>query len=229
MKKVDFLGVKVNNLTMKEVLVDLEKRLNEPNFKGYITTPNPEIILSAQKNKRLMNILNNSYLATPDGIGLILISFLFKEHLKERISGVDLMIEICRLAEKLKKTVCLKGKWDEAVIKAIKELKNLFPNLIFMKENEADIIFVGLGTPQQEEWIEDNLNKISAKLFLTVGGAFEIIAGIKPRAPKILRDFYFEWFWRFLLEPKKRFKRIFNAVIVFPFKVLLKTKLSRLI
>ena len=89
-----------------------------------------------------------------------------------------------------------------------------------MDEVKADIVFAGLGTPEQEEWIENNFNKILAKLFLTVGGAFEIIAGIKPRAPKILRDFYLEWFWRFLLEPRKRFKRIFNAVIVFPLKVL---------
>ncbi len=220
MNQINILGVKINNLTMSEVLADMEKRLSELDFKGYIVTPNPEIILTAQKNKKLMDFLNNSYLSTPDGAGLILISWLFSEHLKERISGVDLMIEICRLAEKLGKSICLVGKWEEAIAGAMKELKNIFPNLILMDEVKADIVFAGLGTPEQEEWIENNFNKILAKLFLTVGGAFEIIAGIKPRAPKILRDFYLEWFWRFLLEPRKRFKRIFNAVIVFPLKVL---------
>ncbi len=221
MKKVEILGVRIDNLTLEEILFNLEKKLCEENFKGYITTPNPEIILMTQKDKELLEIINNSYFVVPDGVGLILASKIIRNHLKNRVPGIDLMIEICKLAERLNKSVCLVGLWKEAIVGAISELKKKFPKLIISNVNKANIIFVGLGTPKQEKWIKKNYNLLpNAKIFLTVGGAFEMIAGIKKRAPKFLRVLGLEWLWRFLLEPRKRFKRIIKAVIIFPFKVL---------
>lgn len=80
-----------------------------------------------------------------------------------------------------------------------------------------DILFVAFGAPRQEQWICDNLPFLpSVKLAIGVGGAIDMISGKLPRAPKIIRKIGMEWLWRLWLEPR-RFKRIFNAIVVFPY------------
>ena len=80
-------------------------------------------------------------------------------------------------------------------------------------------MFVALGAPKQEKWINENLKKMpSVKLAMVVGGAFDFIACQVPRAPKFLRFIVLEWLWRFFYQ-HWRIKRIFKAVIVFPWLV----------
>ncbi len=88
---------------------------------------------------------------------------------------------------------------------------------IVNKINKAkpDVLFVALGSPLQEKWIYYNLPKLnSVKLAIGVGGAFDILSGLKPRAPLFLRRLGLEWVWRLSLEPK-RMKRIYNATFKF--------------
>jgi N-acetylglucosaminyldiphosphoundecaprenol N-acetyl-beta-D-mannosaminyltransferase len=83
-----------------------------------------------------------------------------------------------------------------------------------------EIIFVALGHPKQEKWVNEHQNSLpSVRLFMGCGGALEFIAGTTKRAPLWMRRIGFEWLWRLAIEPK-RIKRIINAVIVFPLTVL---------
>lgn len=85
----------------------------------------------------------------------------------------------------------------------------------------AEILFVAFGAPKQELWISENKNKLNnIKLFIGLGGTFDFISGIKKRAPKLFINLGLEWLFRLIQEPA-RIKRIFNAVIVFPIKVLI--------
>lgn len=85
--------------------------------------------------------------------------------------------------------------------------------------SKAEIIYVALGAPKQEKWIYNNFNKLeNIKLAIGLGGTFDFIAGYKKRAPKIFQTLGLEWLFRLFVEPK-RWKRIFNAVFVFPIKV----------
>ena len=85
---------------------------------------------------------------------------------------------------------------------------------------KPDILFVAFGSPNQELWIAKNLSKIpSVKIAIGVGGAFDFFAGEKKRAPKIFQKLGIEWLYRLFIEPK-RWKRIFNAVVIFPWKFL---------
>ncbi|MEK7097636.1 MAG: WecB/TagA/CpsF family glycosyltransferase, partial [Patescibacteria group bacterium] len=113
-------------------------------------------------------------------------------------------------------------------------LKNKFPDIIISgcSENEkaasqdpillsSDILFVALGAKQQEKWICDfSFKSSSVRMAVAVGGSFDMISGDISRAPVFLRKMWLEWLWRFLMEPKKRWKRVFNAVIAFPIKVI---------
>lgn len=83
---------------------------------------------------------------------------------------------------------------------------------------KPDILLVAYGHPKQELFISRYKNVLNTPVMMGVGGAFDFISGRTKRAPKILQILWLEWLWRLLTEPK-RFKRIFTAVIVFPWCV----------
>ncbi len=224
MEKIDIFGVKLDNISFEDAIKIVKNSFfSKKQIK--IFTPNPEILLKAKKDKNFKEILNNADLLIPDGSGLV-----FFSKIKKNIPGIDFMLAICKLAEKENKKVFLLGGKNGVAQKTKDALKNMFFNINIcevsedlsscynlIKNSNPDIIFVALGAPKQEIWISENLNKFpTIKVAMGVGGAFDILSGKIKRAPLFLRKIHLEWLWRFLKEPKKRFKRIINAVFVFP-------------
>jgi len=230
---LNILGVNVSTLKKKEIL-DKIKLFLADGKQHHITTPNPEIILEAQKDEELFYILNQADLSIPDGIGLKFAAWAMGGDL-ERITGADLAQDVLEMAKRqnLKVGVLnweggLSNKQDIENI-----LKNKYPGLKFIVEdakrgstpsqgveplNEADILFCALGAPYQEKFIYHNLKNFpSVKVAIGVGGAFDFLTGKIKRAPKIMRVIGLEWLWRLFKQPQ-RIKRIYRAVIVFPLK-----------
>ncbi len=264
MIKDSILGVKVNFLTSEEAVGGVLNwfKLKQ---KRYIVTPNPEIIVAAQKDSELMKILNESDLSIPDSYRLDWASrilnanflkkiflwpfFLFPGFLpnpKPSLTGVDLMFELCKLASEKGLRVGFLGGKEGVAKKASRNLEKTFPRLNIaysesggeinssgeqVKENSyntkyiiqnTDFLFVGLGHGKQEKWINKNLDKFPAKVFMAVGGAIDYISGEVPRAPDFIRKLGFEWFFRLLMQPW-RIKRS-GALIKFIFLVLVSGK-----
>lgn len=211
----------------------------------WIATVNPEIILKAREDEEYKKVLSEADLRVTDGVGIIWASRFLGEKLKERITGVDLVYDILRMT---KLRVMVIGADEDSRQKARAKLKNIFPLIdleissveidingknrgLFLKLNEEirnfrpAILFVAFGAPYQETWIYENLRLLSAvKLAIGVGGAIDIIAGKFPRAPRWMRKIGLEWLWRLYLEPK-RWRRVFNAVIVFS-GLIIKSKIN---
>ncbi len=228
----NILGVKIDNLDENEILEKIEGFLNSSK-QSYLTTPNPEFLVQAQEDKEFNKILNQADISIPDGIGLILASLFLGQPIKKRIAGVDLMELICQKAANQGYSVFLLGGKKGIAEKASFKLKEKYPGLEIdfcqnesvLPKKEPVICFVALGAPKQERWIKNNLNKMpSVKLAMGVGGAFDFISDNIKRAPRGIRKIGLEWLWRLALEPW-RGKRIFRAVIVFPY-LILKSKLS---
>ena len=98
-------------------------------------------------------------------------------------------------------------------------LQKRYPGLE-INQNNSKILFVALGMPKQEKWIHQNLKSMpSVKLAMGVGGSFDFISGRIRRAPRLIRSLGLEWAYRLFYQPW-RIKRIFKAVIVFPWLVL---------
>jgi N-acetylglucosaminyldiphosphoundecaprenol N-acetyl-beta-D-mannosaminyltransferase len=251
MDKADILGVKITKITKKEAVEKVKEFLFD--YRQHtVFTPNPEMIVLAQKDKEFKQILNRACLSLPDGGGLVLISRILRNSLQEKIAGVDFVIDIIRLAENKKQSVYfLGGENPKIAAELALKLKNEFPNLKIVGANDGgkinengegerdeetiklinearpDILFVAFGHGKQEKWIFKNLEEMpSVKIATGVGGAFNFLAGEIKRAPRILRQLNLEWFWRLILEPK-RFRRIFNATIIFPYLVLKNAILRR--
>ncbi|MFH1537059.1 MAG: WecB/TagA/CpsF family glycosyltransferase, partial [Patescibacteria group bacterium] len=154
-----------------------------------------------------------------------------------RVTGTDLMYAILKHAEEQKLKVygiIRKGGLstkEEIMVMMHKRYPLLKYQLRYSGEGEVekmidqykpDIIFVGLGFPDQEKWIAHHLRKFGyVKVFVGIGGAFDFLSEKTTRAPKLIRNSGFEWLWRLIKHPN-RIKRIFNAVIIFPLRVLFK-------
>ncbi len=241
-KYVNILGVRVDSSELVELLAKIAQKMSSE-AKFYIVTPNPEIILKAQDDPKLLSILNSADFSIPDGVGLK-----FAVPSLSVVHGRELMANLCKMANEKKWKVFLLGGSDGVAELAANKLKikNLKLKIDYatgpMLDNEAnpisevdvkiqsdildkigiiqpDILFVGFGAPKQEKWIYKNLSKLKAKCIMTVGGGIDYIAGVAKLPPAWMEKAGLEWLWRLINEPW-RFARIISAIIIFPLKVL---------
>lgn len=225
MQNIEIFGIKFSNLDKKEVLSVIETLIKrkEPSL---IITANPLTILSAYKNKSYFEVLKKAKLILADGIGIILVSWILGKKIKQRIPGIDLIPEIFKLAEEKNYRIFLLGSKEEIIEKAQANLKKTYPkaNIVGFHhgyfENDGvvlekiinskpDILLVGLGQPEQEEWIAKNLDKIKVPVNIGVGGSFDVISGFVKRAPVFIRKIGLEWLYRFIQNPP-RLKKLFK-------------------
>lgn len=245
MDQFKILGVKIDNLSKKEIFLRLENFLENDQM-NQIVTVNPEIILKAQEDDVLKNIINESSLALADGVGVRFAFWRFGRHLKTRMPGIDLMWKILELANDKELSVLLVANkngltnWEEvkkSILKVYPKLKingvsidpraghydrSIELSSLSVKEGHTtyDVLFCNFGSPYQEKFIAE-LNRWNdwVRLAVGVGGSFEFVADKISRAPKLMRIFGLEWVWRLIKQPK-RLRRILKATIVFPIKIL---------
>jgi len=199
-----------------------------------IVTPNPEFFLLARHDKEFAELLFQSDLSLPDGVGLkYAIAALTDQKLEHRHTGVDTLEYLASTGARL----ALVGGKKEIAEKAAENLKRKFPSsdiividpgqvpedgtptmetIEIIKRSEPKILAVALGQGKQEKFIAKILPELtSVRIVIGVGGAPDMISGQLPRAPLFMRQIGLEWLWRLVIEPK-RWPRIFRAVIVFP-------------
>jgi len=157
--------------------------------------------------------------------------------LPEKISGIDLVYAICASGSMEGRSVYLLGAEDgvaeraggilgreHPLIRVVGADPGFFGDIspednakLLEKINAVspDVLMVALGAPRQEKWISTNLDNMpSVRTAIGVGGAFDVISGKLPRAPRIMQARGLEWLWRLLLQPR-RIGRIYNATAKF--------------
>ena len=224
MEKEEILGIKVCNTTYEKLREYLTKDIKQ-NKKSFIVTVNPEKIVKANKDESLKKILNEAEYQIPDGIGIIYASKIKKGKIKSRITGIDTMEMLCDLSDKEGFKIFMYGGKERTVQLAKENIENKYKNInvcgyengyeadegfVLNKINNSnpDILFVALGSPNQEKFISRNMEKINCKILLGVGGSFDIISGEKKRAPKWMQRKGLEWFYRLIKEPKRIFRQL---------------------
>lgn len=221
MNIVDFAGIKVDNVSLDEAVAKVKGFLNSSS-PHLIVTPNPEMIVAAQGDKELKEIINSASLRVPDGISLVVISRIIGNPLKERVTGIDLMHEIIKLSSQKGYKVFLLGSKPGVAQEAALKLVQQYPGLNIVgthpgyfdtsvivkmiKDTKPDILFVGLGMGRQEKWIYRYMKELNIPVAMAIGGSLDVISGRKKRAPKWIQDLYMEWLYRLITEPN-RWKR----------------------
>jgi N-acetylglucosaminyldiphosphoundecaprenol N-acetyl-beta-D-mannosaminyltransferase len=230
---LNIFGINISTLNKKEVLGEIEQFLKDGK-QHCIVTPNPEIILEARRDEEFFYILNKADLAIPDGAGLKFAAWAMGKNLR-RVTGADLVEELLKIAQEknLKIAVLnwgrglsnkqdieniLKDRYKNLKFSIMEAERGSTPNLGVEPLNGADILFCALGAPYQEKFIYHNLKNLpSVKVAIGVGGAFDFLTGKIKRAPKVMRWMCLEWLWRLMKQPQ-RAKRIYRAVMVFPWE-----------
>jgi N-acetylglucosaminyldiphosphoundecaprenol N-acetyl-beta-D-mannosaminyltransferase len=215
--KENFLGVDVCNLTYKQITSSIFNDI-EQDKKSFIVAINPEKIMKAQDDDALRELLNKADYQIPDGVGVLIASKLKGGSIRERVTGIDMMMTLCREASEKGKSIFLYGAKPGIADSARKELEEQFPGLKITgtlngyEKDEAvikhtinsanpDIIFVALGSPTQENWILNNMNELAPSVYQGVGGSFDVISGRIKRAPMFFQRLGMEWLYRLLKEP----------------------------
>ncbi len=225
MEKSVILGVPFNTFTMNEA-ADYAVKLMSENGRHIICTPNPEIVMDAQRDRELMGILKSADMVTPDGVGIVWASKYSNKKLNERISGYDLVLNIFDRIKDTDKTVYFFGGAPHVADKAAEMMKKKYKGLKIVgvhngyfdekeerniiadiKKQQPSLLLVGLGSPKQEKWIYSNLRLTGAKVAIGIGGSFDVMSGNLKRAPKIFQKLGLEWFYRLITQPT-RFKRM---------------------
>jgi N-acetylglucosaminyldiphosphoundecaprenol N-acetyl-beta-D-mannosaminyltransferase len=192
-----------------------------------IVSGNPEILFNGLDDPILTNFFKHkNSIIIPDGVGTVIASKLIGDPVKEKIAGIDLVKEVLIEANKEKKSIYLLGAKEEIINKCVENIKLEFPDLkiagfhngFFDLNNCNDIveeisnsnpwaIFVAMGSPRQEIFIEKVMDKTNTHIFMGVGGVFDIFAGELKRAPKWMITLGLEWLYRVAKEPV-RIKRL---------------------
>lgn len=216
------LDFKIYNEDKSNLMTYIEK-LHKVN----IVSGNPEVLFNGLNNPMLNKSFNEEKsIIIPDGIGTVIAAKIVKEPVKERIPGIDVVREVLIKANKERKSIYLLGAKDEVLRKCEENIKNEFKNLkvvgshngFFDLENCNDIIdnikgcnpwaiFVAMGSPRQEIFIQKIIDETDTHIFMGVGGVFDIFAGELKRAPKWMLSLGLEWLYRVIKEPF-RIKRL---------------------
>lgn len=206
------------------------------NMKTFVVTANPETFMISEKNEDVRKmLLDKETVMVPDGIGVLKAGKKIGYNIEERITGIDIANELLKFGNEQKKSIYLFGSKQEVIDSMKIVIKEQYPNLKLVGTSngyvtdkdkvfdeivklEPDIVLVALGISLQEMLIYKHLNRFKKGIFVGVGGSFDVMSGMKKRAPKIFIKLNLEWLYRIMKEPK-RLKRFYDSNVKFLFRI----------
>jgi N-acetylglucosaminyldiphosphoundecaprenol N-acetyl-beta-D-mannosaminyltransferase len=229
--RVEILGCAVDRVSLRSATEKLARLITAGGTHQVIVLPATSIMYG-RRDRRFLDICNGASLVLPDGVPLLWASRVLGAPIPGRVAGSDLFWELSRVAEKERSTCFLLGATPDVLARLERVLFKRFPALrvvgsfsppfsprfpvavnedIVRRVNSArpDILWVGLGAPRQELWIHANLGRLDVRIAIGIGAAFDICSGSVRRAPPWMQKSGLEWFHRFLLEPRRLFRRYF--------------------
>lgn len=226
-ERSEVLGCIFDKVTAAEVLdLILDWRSNPERQTHTIVTVNVAILMLMRADPSLAKAVGNADLVVPDGTPIVWASRWLQARLPERVTGIDLMLRLLEEGAKRKLRIFLLGTTESRLRRVLEVIEQRYrgvevvgarngyfgasdyPDVLRqIRESRPDILFVGMPAPFKEVWCEEYRSDLQVPAVLGVGGAFDVIAGYVPRAPKVMQDAGLEWLWRLSMEPRKLWKR----------------------
>ena len=214
----------VDAVDMKSALdfiADYTSRKENP--PGFVLAMNPEKVFALRANPFLRSFFAKAVLLIPDGIGIVkALRFLYGVK-TSRVPGADLMQNICKEAPQRGYKIFIYGASEAVNAGACEKLKERYPGICIagrsngfvpadkmnelveaINASEADILFIALGSPKQEEWMAAHAKDLTqVKICQGIGGTLDTIVGTVKRAPVFWQKLGLEWFYRLLKQPSR--------------------------
>jgi len=224
--KIDFLGIPVDALTMEETVSKIDEAISSEQTINHVVI-NAGKVVAMQTDKELYNSVVTCDLINPDGQSIVWAARFLGRNLPCRVAGVDLMQNLIKLAADRKYRCFFLGAKEEVVKKVVEiysaeygsEIIAGYRNGYFSKEQEPEVaqqiaesgarlLFVAISSPKKENFLY-RYKGLLKKVYFTmgVGGSFDVVAGVTRRAPGWMQKIGMEWFYRFIQEPGKMWRR----------------------
>ena len=219
--QLSILDVPVDAITMDEAVQRVTEFYSEPGLHTVVTV-NAEMVMLAQQDKELHNILTHASLAVPDGAGVLWAAEQMGHRFPERVAGCDFAMNLLRHAAQCQVPVYVLGAAPGVAEKAVRNVEQSVGTLQIagihsgffnadeekeiiksMEANGARLILVALGVPKQEKWIAENLSHLSNAVAIGVGGSLDVMAGTVKRAPRWMQENRLEWLYRLANQPQR--------------------------
>lgn len=235
-RKFDILGVRISAGDMGAVCKFISETIHEKT-RAYICTCPVNTVMECLNDKEAFKSINLADVTTADGMPVAWLGRLkgFKD--ARKVSGSDLMLEVCRISEEQGFKNYFYGSTPVVLERLEKKLKTMFSNLKIagsysppfyiefknedkkiidmINNSNSDILWVSLTSPKQDVWIFRHRDKLNVPVLIGIGAAFDFISGIKKRAPRWMQKIGIEWLFRFLCEPKRLWKRYLVNNVLF--------------
>ena len=237
MKKKAVLRVALSTGTFTEFL-NCISQMGQARQSSCVYVANVHMTVEAWHDNSYAKVINAADIITPDGMPMVKCLELFYGIKQDRIDGMRLFPELLKHAENKGLSVFFYGSTLEVLDAILDHVRCDYPNLTIaghhsppfrphsheekkniirlINESMANIVFVALGCPKQEKWIDSMKGKVNA-VMIGVGGAFPVYAGLQKRAPEWMQKASLEWLFRLYQEPRRLFKRylITNSIFLF--------------
>ena len=226
-ERLDVLGCSVDNLTMEETLAVVEGFIASGRPHQHVVV-NVDKIVKARDDAQLREIINRCDLINADGMPVVWASRMLGRPLKERVAGIDLFEALMVRAAERGWRVFLLGAREEVVAKVRSIYEARHPELVIaghrngywqpgeeeavaeqVRAARADLLFVAISSPMKERFLGRWQAHMRVPFAMGVGGSFDVAAGLVKRAPRWMQRTGLEWFYRFLQEPRRMFRRYF--------------------
>lgn len=234
MSDCNVLGVNFSSRTLKETIDYLKPILKENrNTPFHVITANPEIVMQMNRYDALKTVKKKAGLITADGIGVVMGAKILSKYIPERVTGVELLVELFRVCENSGRSVFLLGADEQTNQAFYKYVKETFPRLEIkgnrngyfdVKDDDEvvdminqvrpDVLITAMGSPRSLFWFDSRRNVLDTKMVMDVGGGFDTLTGRNKRAPKWVQRVHLEWLYRRFKNPEraKRQKDLYRFV-----------------
>jgi N-acetylglucosaminyldiphosphoundecaprenol N-acetyl-beta-D-mannosaminyltransferase len=244
-ERITLMGCSIDNLTMEETLQTVEGFIHTGKPHQHVVV-NVDKLVKASRDPELRRIINDCALVNVDGMPVVWASRLLGRPLKERVAGCDLFEALMRRAGEKGWRVFLLGAKEEVVSKVASTYRHKYPDLVLAgyrngywkgEAEEADVVeqiraarpdllFVAISSPKKEQFLGRWQAEMKVPFAMGVGGTFDVAIGHVKRAPLWMQKSGLEWFYRFLQEPRRMFRRYFIEDMAFLWLFLKELKLK---
>ena len=231
---ITMMGCRIDNLSMEETLGRIEEFIRSGKPHQHVVV-NVDKLVKASRDEELRRIINDCALVNVDGMPVVWASRLLGSPLKERVAGVDLFEALMRRSNQRGWRVFLLGARAEVVGAVAETYQRRYPQLVIagwrdgywqgeaeeaqvaeqVRASGADLLFVAISSPKKEQFLGRWQETMRVPFAMGVGGTFDVAIGRVKRAPRWMQRAGLEWFYRFLQEPRRMFRRYFIEDMAF--------------
>ncbi|MFO7823121.1 MAG: WecB/TagA/CpsF family glycosyltransferase [Cyclobacterium sp.] len=232
-KRIQICNVPVDSLTMEQTVRLIDQSIEKKEHLHHVVV-NAAKLVNAQKDPELRASIVDCDIINADGQSIVWAARFLKQHLPERVAGIDLMENLVALGAKKGYKIFFLGAKEDIVAKVVQKYTKAYGGHIIagyrngyfgkeeeegiahqIKDSQADILFVAISSPKKEIFLNKYKDIMQVPFIMGVGGSFDVVSGKIKRAPLWMQNIGLEWFYRTMQEPGRMWKRYLTTNLAF--------------